>query len=125
MGIKCHLHRAYRRIAVGRSCGAGGLDDGTRFLVLPDYIRLVVAVGDDKSDVPISRHFVKGVEAQRSLLHPSVLVVRGYGFTGRHANKCYWGYGGEDGDRKTRKRLVHDFALQVLGWHIADEADSW
>ena len=125
LGIERHLIGADCGIAGRRSRVSAFLDDGARLLMLTDDIRLVVAVGHDESDVLVKGHIVQRLEAQRGLLYPSVFVVCRYCFTGRHSNKRYRGYAGEDADRQTRKMLVHDLALQILGRHITDKAYSW
>ena len=101
------------------------LDDGARLLMLTDDIRLVVAVGHDKSDVLVKGHVVQRLEAQGGLLYPAVVVIRRNGLTGGHADKRYRRHVGEDAHGNSRKVFVHDFSLQPFGRDIADGLDSW
>ena len=48
--IERDFDRSDRRIAVWRSCVASDFHDRPWLLVLPDDVRLPIAVGDDKSD---------------------------------------------------------------------------
>ena len=125
LGIERHLIGADCGIAGRRSRVSAFLDDGARLLMLADDIRLVVAVGHDESDVLVKGHVVQRLEAQRGLLYPAVVVIRRNGLARGHADKRYRRHLGEDADGQTRKVLVHDLTLKVLGWDVADELYSW
>lgn len=125
LGIERHLIGADCGIAGRRSRVSAFLDDGARLLMLADDIRLVVAVGHDKSDVLVKGHVVQRLEAQRSLLYPAVVVIRRNSLARGHADKRYRRHVGEDAHRNSREVFVHDFTLQAFGWNIADGLDSW
>ena len=125
LGIECHLIGADCGIAGRRSRVSAFLDNGSRFLMLTDDIRLVVAVGHDEGDVLVKGHVVQRLETQGGLLYPAVVVVRRYSLTGGHADKRYRRYVGKDAHGNARKVFVHNLSLKPFGRYIADGLDSW
>lgn len=75
LGIERDFDCGDRWIAVWRSSVVSDFHYGPGLLMLPDDVRLPIAVGDDKSDMSSCRQHIKGPEAQRRLLNPAVLIV--------------------------------------------------
>ena len=92
--------------------------------MLPDNVRLVVAVGDDKSDVSVCRQHIKGFEAQNGLFNPAILIVGLSRLTGWHTDKRYRRNVGENAYWHTCKVLEHHLSLQLFCWDVAEELDA-
>lgn len=122
--IERNLDYSDRRIAVWRSGFATDFHDRSRFLTLPDDVRLSIAVCDDISDVSIVRQIIEGLKAQCHLLNPAVIVVGRNSLAGGHTAERYRRYVGEDAHRQTCEVFVHYLSLQVLGRDIPDELDA-
>ena len=93
--------------------------------MLPDDVRLPIAVYDDKGDMSGCRQHIKGFEAQDSLFNPAILIVGQSRLTGWHADKRYRRNVGEYAYWHTCKVLEHYFTLQLFGWNVAEELDAW
>lgn len=109
--VERDLDRADGRIAVRRSCLARDFHDRSGFLTLPDDVRLPIAVGDDKSDVSACRHYVEGLEAQRGLLNPAIVVVGGFRGAGGHTAERNRRDVGENAHRQVGECFEHHFTL--------------